>query len=126
MDLGRPAAPGPRPASRTRIELRLAPGTSTRSTRCWPTGRRPTCDFAFIDADKTSYDDYYERLPATGPPGGLIAIDNVLWSGAVLDEDTDDASTLALQALNAKLATDERISVCLLPVADGVTLARRR
>ena len=59
-------------------------------------------------------------------PGGLIALDNTLWGGEVLDEDTDDRDTRALRALNAKLADDERVTLCLLPVADGVTLARRR
>ena len=108
-----------------KVELRIQPATATLD-ELLADGQESTWDFAFLDADKTSYDDYYERLLHLVRPGGLIAIDNVLWSGAVLDEDTDDASTLALQALNAKLATDERISVCLLPVADGVTLARRR
>ncbi len=68
----------------------------------------------------------YERLLRLVRPGGLIAFDNTLWSGKVLDEDAEDKDTRAIQALNAKLAGDERITLCLLPVADGVTLARRR
>jgi predicted O-methyltransferase YrrM len=108
-----------------KVELRIQPALTTLD-ELLADGQESTFDLAFLDADKVSYDDYYERLLRLVRPGGLIAIDNVLWSGAVLDDDTDDASTRALQALNAKLATDERISVCLLPVADGVTLARRR
>ncbi|MFC5175373.1 class I SAM-dependent methyltransferase [Nocardioides taihuensis] len=108
-----------------KVELRIQPALTTLD-ELLADGQESTFDLAFLDADKTAYDDYYERLLRLVRPGGLIAIDNVLWSGAVLDEDPDDASTRALQALNAKLAADERISVCLLPVADGVTLARRR
>jgi predicted O-methyltransferase YrrM len=108
-----------------KVELRIQPALTTLD-ELLEDGHGGRFDLAFLDADKVTYDDYYERLLQLVRPGGLIAIDNVLWSGAVLDEDTDDASTLALQALNAKLAVDERISVCLLPVADGVTLARRR
>jgi caffeoyl-CoA O-methyltransferase len=108
-----------------KVELRIQPARDTLD-ELLAAGEEATYDLAFLDADKTSYDDYYERLLRLVRPGGLIVIDNVLWSGDVLDDDTSDASTLALQALNAKLAADERISVCLLPVADGVTLARRR
>ena len=71
-------------------------------------------------------DGYYERLLRLVRPGGLIAIDNTLWGGTVLDQGTEDEDTRAIQALNTKLAGDERITLCLLPVADGVTLARRR
>lgn len=108
-----------------KIDLHIAPATETLD-RLLADGEEATYDFAFVDADKSGYDDYYERLLRLVRPGGLIAVDNTLWHGAVLDENSDDEDTRAIQALNAKLATDERVSLCLLPVADGVTLARRR
>lgn len=108
-----------------KIELRIAPAAETLD-QLLADGAEATYDFAFVDADKSGYDGYYERLLRLVRPGGLIAIDNTLWHGAVLDEDSDDEDTRAIRALNAKLATDERVSLCLLPVADGVTLARRR
>lgn len=108
-----------------KIDLRIAPAVETLD-QLIADGEEATYDFAFVDADKTGYDGYYERLLRLVRPGGLIAFDNTLWGGAVLDEDTEDEDTRALQALNLKLADDERITLCLLPVADGVTLARRR
>jgi predicted O-methyltransferase YrrM len=108
-----------------RIELRIAPATETLD-QLLADGEESAYDFAFVDADKSGYDDYYERLLRLVRPGGLIAFDNTLWSGRVLDREAEDADTRALQALNRKLAADERITLCLLPVADGVTLARRR
>lgn len=108
-----------------KIDLRLAPAADTLD-QLLARGEESAYDFAFVDADKTGYDGYYERLMRLVRPGGLIAFDNTLWHGAVLDEDPDDEDTRALQALNAKLAADDRITLCLLPVADGVTLARRR
>lgn len=108
-----------------KIDLRIAPAVETLD-QLIADGEEATYDFAFVDADKTGYDGYYERLLRLLRPGGLIAFDNTLWGGAVLDEDTEDEDTRALQALNLKLADDERITLCLLPVADGVTLARRR
>lgn len=108
-----------------KIDLRIAPASETLD-QVIAAGEQATYDFAFVDADKSGYDGYYEQLLQLVRPGGLIAIDNTLWGGDVLDEDSDDADTVALRALNAKLATDERISLCLLPVADGVTLARKR
>ncbi|MFO0126677.1 MAG: O-methyltransferase, partial [Pseudanabaena sp.] len=86
-------------------------------------GQANTCDFAFIDADKENYDGYYERSLQLVRQGGLIAIDNVLWSGRVIDPEFQDADTLAIRALNEKLHQDERISLSLLPVSDGLTLA---
>ncbi|MEP6876663.1 MAG: SAM-dependent methyltransferase, partial [Burkholderiales bacterium] len=82
-------------------------------------------DFAFIDADKTGYDAYYERCLQLLHPGGLIAIDNTLWSGRVA-QPADDADTRALQRLNTKLRDDQRIDLSLLAIGDGVTLARKR
>jgi predicted O-methyltransferase YrrM len=108
-----------------KIDLRIAPAADTLD-RLLADGEESTYDFAFVDADKSGYDGYYERLLRLVRPGGLIAFDNTLWNGSVLDEDSDDEDTRAIQALNAKLAGDERVSLCLLPVADGVTLARRR
>jgi len=108
-----------------KIDLRIAPAAETLD-RLLADGEQDTFDFAFIDADKAGYDTYYERVLRLVRPGGLIALDNTLWGGQVLDPDTDDKDTRALRALNAKLAADERITLCLLPLADGVTLARRR
>lgn len=108
-----------------KIDLRLAPATETLDGLL-DDGLGSTYDFAFIDADKKSYDAYYERALRLVRPGGLIAVDNTLWAGRVVDPEAEDADTRAIQAFNAKLAGDERVSLCLLPVADGVTLARRR
>jgi caffeoyl-CoA O-methyltransferase len=108
-----------------KIDLRIAPATETLDGLL-ADGAESTYDFAFVDADKSGYDGYYERLLRLVRPGGLIVLDNTLWSGRVVEQDTADEDTQALQALNRKLAGDDRISLCLLPVADGVTLARRR
>jgi caffeoyl-CoA O-methyltransferase len=108
-----------------KVDLRIAPAAETLDALL-ADGEEDSFDFAFVDADKTGYDGYYERLLRLVRPGGLIAIDNVLWGGRIVDEDPEDDSTRALQALNRKIAADERVSLCLLPVADGVTLARRR
>jgi caffeoyl-CoA O-methyltransferase len=107
-----------------KIDLRLAPARDTLDARL-ANGEACTFDFAFIDADKTSYDDYYERCLRLTRAGGLIAIDNVLWSGSVAKPATS-ADTAALQALNDKLHRDERIDLALLPIGDGLTLARKR
>jgi caffeoyl-CoA O-methyltransferase len=108
-----------------KIELRIAPATETLD-QLLADGEEDGFDLAFIDADKSGYDGYYERLLRLVRPGGLIILDNTLWSGKVVDESVDDEDTRALRALNAKLATDERVTLCVLPLADGVTLARRR
>jgi predicted O-methyltransferase YrrM len=107
-----------------KIDLRLAPAIETLDAQL-AKGEAGRFDFAFIDADKSSYDAYFERCMALLHPGGLIAIDNVLWGGAVA-RPADDADTRALQALNAKLHGDERIDVAMVPIGDGVTLARKR
>lgn len=107
-----------------KIELVLAPAAQTLAARI-AAGEAGTYDFAFIDADKTGYDGYYEQCLQLLRAGGLIAIDNVLRGGAVArPADSDD--TRALQALNAKLHRDERIDLALVPIADGLTLARKR
>ena len=107
-----------------KIELVLAPALQTLDARL-AAGEAGSHDFAFIDADKASYDAYYERCLQLVRSGGLIAIDNTLWGGAVA-KPADDADTLALQALNAKLHRDERVDLSLLPIGDGLTLARKR
>jgi predicted O-methyltransferase YrrM len=108
-----------------KITLHVAPAVETLD-RLLADGEEDSYDFAFVDADKTGYDTYYERLLRLVRPGGLIAIDNTLWSGRVLDASDADEDTVALRTLNLKLARDERVSLCMLPLADGVTLARRR
>ncbi len=89
-------------------------------------GRRGSFDFAFIDADKENYDHYYEAALELVRIGGVIAIDNVLWSGAVIDPKKQDADTKALRALNRKLRDDQRVDISMLPLGDGLTLARIR
>jgi caffeoyl-CoA O-methyltransferase len=108
-----------------RIELRLAPAVETLDALL-AEGQGGQFDMAFIDADKANYDNYYERALQLVRPGGLIAIDNVLWSGRVVDESDQDADTQAIRALNEKVATDERVDLAMTPIADGVTLARVR
>ena len=108
-----------------KIELQLAPAIATLDARL-AAGEAGQYDFAFIDADKRSYDAYYERCLQLLRRGGLIAIDNTLWGGKVAHPAGDDADTAALQALNAKLHDDERVDVSLLPIGDGLTLARKR
>ncbi len=105
-----------------RIDLRLGPALDT--LRALP--REETFDLAFIDADKQSYPAYYEELLARLRPNGVILVDNVLWSGLVLDESAADDDTKAIRAFNDALASDDRVDVVLLPLADGLTLARKR
>src|SRR6185437_7334612 len=108
-----------------KIDLRLGPALATLD-QLLADGEAGRFDFAFIDADKENYDGYYERTLRLLRPGGLVVIDNVLWGGAVADRRETDAETAALRALNAKLHHDERIDLSLLPLADGLTLARKR
>jgi caffeoyl-CoA O-methyltransferase len=108
-----------------RIELRLAPALETLDSLI-AEGVENTYDFVFIDADKTNYDAYYERSLTLLRPGGLIAVDNVLWGGAVTDSTYTDDSTEAIRALNAKVKSDQRVSCSLLPVGDGLLLALKR
>lgn len=107
-----------------KIELVLAPALHTLDARL-AAGEAGAYDFAFIDADKSGYDGYYERCLELLRPGGLIALDNVLWGGAVASP-SEEADTRALQALNTKLHGDARIDVAMLAVGDGLTLARKR
>lgn len=108
-----------------KIDLRLAPALETLDSLL-ATGEANSFDFAFIDADKSNYEHYYERSLALLRPGGLMAIDNVLWSGRVADPQVQDNRTRKLRALNQKLHQDPRIHLSLLPIADGLTLAIKR
>lgn len=108
-----------------KIDLRLAPALQTLQ-QLIDAGEENTFDFAFIDADKQNYRAYYEHALRLVRPGGLIVIDNVLWSGDVADLAVNDDNTVALRALNDFLLTDERVSISMLPVGDGVTLAIKR
>ena len=107
------------------IRLHLAPAARTLETLL-ADGEGGTFDFAFIDADKPSYALYFERVLELLRPGGLMVIDNVLWSGKVADPMLHDADVDAIRALNERLLGDERIDLSLLPVGDGLTLARKR
>ena len=108
-----------------RIELRLGDAATTLRELI-AEGAAGGFDFAFIDADKENYDTYYEQTLKLLRRGGLMAIDNVLWFGKVADPRARDRDTLALRRLNAKLRDDARIGLSMLPVGDGITLARKR
>lgn len=110
-----------RAAVADRIDLRVGPAADTLAALV---GSEPF-DLAFIDADKTGYDDYYEHCLELLRPGGLIVLDNVLQDGRVLDPE-GDSSAEAIHRLNLKLRADERIDLAMTPVADGLTLARKR
>jgi len=105
-----------------RIELRIAPAIET--LRALPADRG--FDFAFIDADKVAYRDYYEALLPRLRPNGLIVFDNVLWMGMVLQEHPDSDETRALQALNDFIARDDRVQAVMISVSDGLTIVRKR
>ena len=107
-----------------KIDLVIAPALQTLDERL-AVGEAESYDFAFIDADKSNYDPYYERCLKLVRAGGLIALDNMLWNGSVA-RPAKDADTAALQQLNLKLHRDERIDLTLLTVGDGLTLARKR
>ena len=106
------------------IDLRLAPGVETLD-RMIAAAEGPF-DFAFIDADKGNYDNYYERALKLVRPGALILFDNMLWSGAVADPSVTDKETSALRALNAKIHADDRVDMALATIGDGVMMARVR
>lgn len=102
-----------------KIDLRMGPALDTLRTLT------PGFDYAFIDADKATYDAYYERCLELVRPGGLVAIDNTLWDGKPADPAVTDADTVAIRDLNAKLHRDARVFLSFLPFADGITLARK-
>lgn len=108
-----------------KIDLRLAPALETLDALL-ANGQAETFDFAFIDADKANYINYYEKALQLIRVGGVIAIDNTLWSGKVADTAVNDRDTLIIRELNAKLVKDERITLSLLPIGDGLSLARKR
>lgn len=108
-----------------KIDLRLAPATETLQGLI-DAGGAGAWDFAFIDADKGNYPTYYEQVLTLLRPGGLLVIDNTLWSGAVANPENSTEDTLAIRALNEKVHGDERVSMSLVPIGDGATLVRKR
>jgi O-methyltransferase len=107
-----------------RIELYLDGGNAVID-RLLREGRQETFDLAFIDADKTGYDAYYEGALQLLRPGGLVLIDNVLWGGDVADPARTDEDTRAIRALNDKVVSDPRVEICMVPICDGLTMARK-
>jgi predicted O-methyltransferase YrrM len=108
----------------SKIDLRLAPALETLE---WLVAEKAEpFDMAFVDADKENVDNYYEACLKLLRPGGLLLVDNVLWSGAVLNASVTDADTAALRALNAKAGRDERVDVSLVPMCDGILIVRKR
>ena len=108
-----------------KIDLRIAPAAETLQ-QLINDDQMNSFDMAFIDADKTGYDTYYELTLKLLKPGGWLMIDNVLWGGAVADPEQNDPDTLALKLLNEKIVSDDRVDMVLLPVSDGVTLILKR
>jgi caffeoyl-CoA O-methyltransferase len=105
-----------------KVELRLGPAADT--LRSLPAGE--VYDIGFIDADKPNYPVYYEEVLKRLHPNGVILVDNVLWGGDVFDESKDDANTVALRAFNDMVAADKRVEPVMLPLADGLTMVRKR
>ena len=105
-----------------KIELRIAPALETLESlpASFP------LDFAFVDADKPAYAAYYDWIVERLRPGGVVTLDNVLWSGKVIDPSDERESTVAVRKLNEKVAADERVDSVILPIADGLTIARKR
>ena len=108
-----------------KIDLRLGPALETLA-RLLADGAAGSFDFAFIDADKEAYPSYYERCLELLRPGGVIAVDNALWNGKVADPSITDRDTATIRALNAQVAADPRVSASLVPIGDGLLLARKR
>ena len=108
-----------------RVDLRIAPAADTL-VGLLEAGEAGQWDFAFIDADKTGYETYFEHCLTLLRPGGLIAIDNTLWGGSVIDENRNDEDTGAIRAFNRSLHEDGRVTLSLVPIGDGLTLARKR
>ena len=104
--------------------LRLAPARNTLEQLL--SNKKNKFDFAFIDADKINYDIYFESCLSLLRPGGIIGIDNVFWGGWVADQTQQDEDTKAIRALNKKLQTDGRVDLSIVPIGDGLTLARKR
>lgn len=108
-----------------RIELRLGPADETLQ-KMIDTGEAGSFDFVFIDADKKGYPTYFEQAMKLLRPGGLIGVDNTLWYGRVADPANDESNTEEIRQFNASLTDDERIDLSLVPIGDGLTLARKR
>ncbi len=108
-----------------RVELRLAPAMETLDEML-ADGQDDTFDFAFLDADKRNYPAYYERILRLLRSGGLLCVDNVFWGGDVVRPEVDDEDVRAVRALNERLASDDRVTISMVPIADGLTLARKR
>ncbi len=107
-----------------RITLRLAPALETLATLT-DGPQRSTFDFAFIDADKQNYTAYYEQTLSLLRPGGLLAVDNALWSGRILEPERSDEETLAIRELNQQVGSDPRVTCSLVPIGDGLLLVRK-
>ena len=110
---------------RDKIDLRIGPALDTLQ-KLIDKGLSNTFDFSFIDADKINYDNYYELSLKLLRPGGLIAIDNVLWSGDVVDERINDIDTESIRSLNKRIYIDKRVDISILPIGDGLTLALKK
>ncbi len=108
----------------SKIELRLGPAVATLDALI--DAKVPEFDFIFIDADKPNYPNYYERALQLVRTGGLIAIDNVLWGGDVANPKENDENTQAIRAVNEIVRADERVTLSMIPLGDGLTLARKR
>ena len=108
-----------------KIDLRIAPALETLD-ELLAAGEAGSYDFALIDADKENYEAYYERILSLLRSGGLLLVDNVLWGGKVADPDHTEKSTLAIRAFNRKVHADDRVSLSMLPIGDGMTLVRKR
>jgi caffeoyl-CoA O-methyltransferase len=109
----------------SKINLQLAPALQTLDTLV-SRGESGTYDFAFIDADKENYDGYYEGCLSLLRAGGVVAIDNVFWGGRVAERHVSDDATRAIRAINEKIYMDDRVDVSIVPIGDGLTLARKR
>lgn len=109
----------------SKVDLRLAPALETLDALI-ADGQGGTFDWAFLDADKENYATYLERCHTLLRAGGVLAVDNVIWSGRVASPEVNDAATVSIRALNDKLVGDERFDHCMIGVADGVTLLRKR
>jgi predicted O-methyltransferase YrrM len=108
-----------------KIDLKIAPAVQTLKSLV-ASGEENSFSFAFIDADKTGYDNYYELCLKLLRPGGLVVLDNMLWDGAVADMQIQDETTQALRKMNEKISQDDRVNACLLTVGDGLMLARKK
>ena len=108
-----------------KVDLHLAPAIETLE-KLIEDGQGSTYDFSFIDADKINYQSYYENSLILVKPGGIIAVDNVLWSGQVIDESDSEPATRAIRSFNEKLYQDDRVSISMVPIGDGLTLAYKK